>query len=122
MNLISLRSSKRMRLRVEDIIIEADKTWLAEDKVEVFERFGEPKGLHLVFLIGGEILRVGGYGDVLNGGIGDICTSETRDSLKHGPSSILVRSVTCDTIVDEDRFDGFGARSQRSEDVNRSEM
>ena len=104
-----------MRLRIEDIVIKTHEARLAEYKVKIFERFGEAERFHLVLLVGGEVIEVGSYGDILNGGVGNVGTSQTADSLKHGPSSILIRSVACDAKVDEDRFDGFGAKDRTSD-------
>ena len=104
-----------MRLSVEDVVIETYEARLTEDKIEVFKRFSEPERFHLVRLVICNVVRVGGYSDVLNGGVGDLGIGEILHGLKHSPSSVLIRRLACDPIVDEDGFDGFRARGRRSD-------
>jgi hypothetical protein len=40
-----LGNPERMRLRIEDIIIQTNELWLGEDEVEVLERLGQPEAL-----------------------------------------------------------------------------
>jgi len=82
--MLSQRYSKRMRFGVEDKFIQTDDVMVTENKVEVFERFGQPKALHTVILFWWRIHNIP------KGCVAKLCPRMSLNCLEHVPCHILI--------------------------------
>ena len=80
------------------IFVQADKTWLAEDQIEILQSFRHPKAFTFIQL---ECLLPLWYRDVGDSRMSELCMSGVVDSLEHAPGSVLEGGVAGDTIEDE---------------------
>lgn len=85
------------------VVVQADKAWIAEEKVEVFQRLRQPERLHFV-------KRYRRFtGDILYRGSSVVGSGGGVDGLKHVPAFLSPVDVAGDAPHDEDGFDGLGS-------------
>lgn len=92
-----------MRLRIQNILIQTNKIRLRESKIEIFQRLRQPETLHKVGLLSVHIP------DVIDDCVGEFGAGVFLDAGEHAPGGVLEGFVACDTVHDEDGFDGFGS-------------
>lgn len=92
-----------MRLSVKHPLIQTQDIRLAEQQIEILQRFSQPEAFLRI------ILHRRGTRDVVDGRVAELRVRVFLDRLEHGPARIAVVGVPCYAVEVEDRFYGFGA-------------
>lgn len=105
---LSSRSPQRMRFRVQHILIQTHKPRPREYKVKLLQRLCHPKALHAI------LLWWVAQRDIVDACVCNISYTMLDDIIEHIPRSFAEVLVACDTIKNEDRFDGFWSVGRQS--------
>jgi len=86
---------------LQNVLIQADNSWITEYQEEVFQRFRQPKALHPIRL------RWVGDGNVINRCVCNIRVRDCANGGEHVPCLVEKNRIPSDTIEVKDRLNGF---------------
>ena len=96
-----LWATKRVRFRIEHILIQADDVRLREGQIVVLERLGRPEAFHPIGL------QWHPHSHIIERGMGDVRPGVPLHSLKNPLALLLQEPVARDAVENEDRLDRF---------------
>jgi hypothetical protein len=91
-----------MRFSIQNIFVQTNHIWLRKDKVEILERFRQPKRFHPIL----ELWRF--HSTVIQCRMRYRCLGEADDGVEHFPRAVWQRGVGSESIKNENGLNRFG--------------